>query len=269
MVSKETVNKVMKNIDRRNVTDVRIYPSIVAFVLALYAVVAVYTLYFMDSGFTEYEKLLQTLGVVVVGMGILLALMNVLASRTYKHNKKDVSLFDSLIELSTEIYKEKGIDGGQYITKMKDRDIDNKGQRTIYLIFLIAVVPAIIATVLMVFDITNPVTVTVATVLFVMSLVICAFVLFINIRYPRKHEKAFIKFTDAFCEGMKECGITVRGYEPVIGVRSTLLMLFLTLITLGMFFIVWVYLSLRDMNRHLDQQWNFENSLVDVLSVIN
>jgi len=43
----------------------------------------------------------------------------------------------------------------------------------------------------------------------------------------------------------------------------------LTLITLGMFFIVWVYLSLRDMNRHLDQQWNFENSLVDVLSVIN
>lgn len=268
MVSDDLVNKVMKNIDRRNATDVRLYPSILIIVLVMFAAVAVYTLFFKESAFTDYEKQLQTLGVFVVGMGILLALMNVLASRSYKHNKKDAQLMESLIELSTALFKEKGVDGGQYITKMRKYCIDNTNQTFLYAVFLLALIPAVAGTVLMVFDITNHFTVIASYMMFGMSVLICAFILFLNIRYPKKHEKAFVGFSDAFCEGMSKCGITVKGYEPVIGIRPTPVMLFLSVVTFGVFYFIWVYFSMRDMNRHLDQQWDFENSIVDVLAVM-
>jgi hypothetical protein len=58
------------------------------------------------------------------------------------------------------------------------------------------------------------------------------------------------------------------GYGQVIGGRNVYLLIVLSLVTFGLFIIVWLCISMRDFNRHIDEQWNFENNLLVALKMV-
>ena len=107
-----------------------------------------------------------------------------------------------------------------------------------------------------------------AMTLVVVSFVLGLSIILVNINFPRRHEKKFIRFSDATVRVLETMGVSMVGYGQVIGGRNVYLLIVLSLITFGLFIIVWLCISMRDFNRHIDEQWNFENNLLVALKMV-
>ncbi|MGN1045003.1 MAG: hypothetical protein ACI4Q9_03500 [Candidatus Methanomethylophilaceae archaeon] len=261
MDNRETVTKITKDVDRRNKTDIRIYPFMVFIVLVIFIVVSMYQVtQLVDKG---SDVRLQSTGVFVAGIGVVISIMYLLMSRRYSHEDRDLALMRDLMEYTKEEFDRYGIKEDHHINDMRSCIKAESGLRSFRIRFAVSVAPAALGLLLMMFNPFSDEIFHTTIFLFVASLAINLMFLLGCIVYPRKHEKNFVKFSDAFVDAMCRCGIRVKGYEPVIGFRPTILFVILSVLTCGLFFAFWLYLSMRDMNRHLDEQWNFEDSVMD------
>ena len=60
----------------------------------------------------------------------------------------------------------------------------------------------------------------------------------------------------------------MKGYGQVIGGRNVYFMAILSIITLGVFVVIWLCISMRDFNRHISEQWNYEDRLLTALVML-
>ena len=263
MESGKYLSKIHKDIDRRNSTDLRIPPFMVLFVLVVFICVAVFQ--GAQLSIDGADSRLQSVGIFVTGTGVVISIMYLLTSRRYGHEDRDLDLMTDLLAYSMDMFDHYGIRETHYLTTMRSCIKAESGLRSFRIRFLSSVAPAAIGLVVLVFNATSQTAFSISCALFAISLAINVVFLIQCITYPREHEKRFVTFSDAFSDAMARCGIRINGYEPVIGFRPFWPFLVLSIVTVGIFFIYWLYLSMIDMDRHLEQQWVFENDVMMAL----
>jgi membrane protein YdbS with pleckstrin-like domain len=263
MESKEHMARIHKDVDRRNSTDIRVQPALVLIVLIVFICVAVYQMTQLSSEGADSH--LQSAGVFVTGVGVVISIMYLLMSRRYAHDDRDLTLMRDMLAYARDMFEYYGIREFHYLNTMRSCIKAESGLRTFRIRFLASVAPAAIGLVVLVFNATNPTAFYITCALFSISLAINIVMLVMCITYPREHEKRFTIFSDSYVDAMARCGIRVKGYEPVISYRPFWVFLVASIVTVGVFFAYWLYLSIVDMNRHIDEQWVFENNVMSAL----
>ena len=263
MEKEKHLSKIHKDIDRRNSTDLRIAPSMMMTVLIVFLCVSVYQM--TQLSLDGADSRLQSAGVFVTGTGVVISIMYLLTSRRYSHEDRDLDLMRDLLVYATDMFDLYGIRERHHLTDMRSCIKAESGLGSFRLRFLASVAPAAIGLLVLLFNATSETAFTVSCYLFVLSLVINVVFLVQCITFPREHEKSFVLFSDSFVDAMARCGIRVKGYEPVISHRPFWIFLVLSVVTFGIFFIYWLYLSVVDMNRHIEEQWVFENAVMRAL----
>ena len=263
MVSDSVRRRVAAAVRRRGKTDLRIYPSIVCLVVLAFTVTAV--LYITGLAGTEENRGLQILGVIIVGTCVLLSMMYLTVSRNYRHNRRDIELMEALCDLASEMSSEGSFRDGGRIEEMRRAVPTNVGRGIWMAVFVLAVIPAMAAPcfALLMDDPHRGAVYGIAAC--IISLALCFLVIILNMGFPKRHEKSFFRFADTFSDGLAAAGWEAERYRQVIGVRNFVLMILLTLVTFTLFFGIWLYLSARDLNRHMDQQWNYEDYIMDLV----
>ena len=256
----ELLSMVRRDIDRRNKTDMRLYPSMAFAVLVIYTFVALYR-----GIFFEGVEEVRSFSVAIVGSGLVLALMYVLATRVNKHNKRDANLMTDICNY-LEGYVPEGSEN-VHLKVMRSCIQETLGQFVLFILFFATLFPAAFGALIYARGLTENAD-DLALRLIVISFVLGMCILLVNINYPRMHEKKFIRFSDSMVDLLESIGISMKGYTQVIGGRNVYLMIVLSIITLGVFVVVWLCISMRDFNRHIDQQWNFEDSLMVALTML-
>ncbi len=254
------MTKIGHDIDRRNKTDMRVYPTMIFAILAIYTAIAFYRLFFME-GVTRDNMI----SVVMAGAGLVFAIMYVLVTRAYRHNKRDVDLGTDVCE-----FLENAVDDGKsnpHIWKMRAEIGTNIKQKVMFLTNFVVLLPAALGVLVYVRGYTDEPE-TLALSMMTASFILSSLLILANINYSKNHERRFIRFSDATVEFFESVGIAMEGYDKVIGGRNVKLLTFMSIATLGLFLIPWMCISMRDFNRHIDQQWNFENNLTEALGLM-
>lgn len=263
MESREHIARIHRDIDRRNSTDLRIYPQLVLVVLIVFICISVFQM--TQLSLEGADSNLQSAGVFVTGTGVVISIMYLLTSRRYSHDDRDLALMTDLLVYSRDMFEYYGIRENHYLNTMRSCIKAESGLDSFRIRFMLSITPAEVGLVVLVFNATSQTAFSIVCALFVVSLVVNVLMLIQCITYPRSHEKVFVTFSDSFVDAMARCGIRVKGYEPVIGHRPFWLFIILSIVTCGLFFAYWLYRSIVDMNRHIEEQWVFENSVMGAL----
>lgn len=260
MDRERTLTKIGRDIDLRNKTDMRVYPSMIFAVLSIYTGIAFYRLFWMP-GATEDNMI----SVVIVGAGLIFAIMYVLVTRAYRHNKRDVAMATDVCALVEDIVPNASSDPN--ISSMRKEIGTNMKQKVLFLVNFVALTPAALGVLVYVRGYgDNPEML--ALWMMVSSFFFSSLIILSNINYSKNHERRFIRFSDATVAFFESVGISMVGYEKVIGGRNVKLLAIISVATFGLFLIPWLCISMRDFNRHIDQQWNFENNLLEALGLL-
>ena len=254
------MTKIGHDIDRRNKTDMRVYPTMIFAILAIYTAIAFYRLFFMAGATRD-----NMISVVMAGAGLVFAIMYVLVTRAYRHNKRDVATGTDVCE-----FLENAVDDGPsnpLIWAIRAEIGTNIKQKVIFLTNFVALLPAAIGVLVYVRGYTDDPE-TLALSLMTLSFVLSSLLILANINYSKNHERRYIRFSNAMVAFFESVGIAMVGYDKVIGGRNVKLLTILSLASLGLFLIPWLCISMRDFNRHIDQQWNFENNLSEALGLM-
>ena len=259
-ISSPEMSKIGLDIDRRNKTDMRVYPTMIFAILATYTVVAFYRLFIMEGPTDE-----NMIPIMIVGAGLVFAIMYVLITRAYRHNKRDVMTGADVCE-----FLEDSPQGGRnnpLIWAMRAEIGTNMKQKALFLINFIVLLPAAFGVLIYVRGYGDDPE-ALALTLMILSFFLSSLLILVNINYSKNHERRFIRYSNATVAFFESIGIAMVGYEKVIGGRNVKLLTFLSIATAGLFLIPWICISMRDFNRHLDQQWNFENNLTEALGLM-
>lgn len=254
------LNKIRRDIDRRNKTDMKLYPWMVFAVILLYTFVAFYRGLFFGN-----DPEINEVSIVVVGSGLILAIMYVLATRVNKHNKRDASLMTDVCNLLEDIVPD-GADN-EDLKVMREQIPETTKQFVLFILFFATLFPAAFGALIYALGLGDDPD-GVALNLVVLSFFLGLAIILININFPRFHEKRFIRFSDASVDLFVSIGVGIKGYGRVIGGRNIYLLVLLSVVTLGLFIIVWLCISMWDFNRHIDEQWNYEDNLLDALKLL-
>ncbi len=255
----EQLSRIRHDVDRRNKTDMRLYPSMVVAVLLMYTAVA------FSRGYLVGDDVeIQSFSIAVVGAGLVLSIMYVLATRVNKHNKRDANLMSDLCDFMEDIVP----DGAEneYIMTMRQCVPKTGKQFALFIFFFATLFPAAFGALIYALGIGDDPD-NLALVLITVSFVLGLLVILVNINFPHKHERRFIVFADATVDLFTSLGISMKGYRCVIGDRNAYLLAVLSIITFGVFIVIWVSITMRDFNRHIDEQWNFEDNLLAALKL--
>jgi MFS family permease len=86
--------------------------------------------------------------------------------------------------------------------------------------------------------------------------------------FPPGHDRRFFAFAQnaQYLGGMLGTRIDLPPVWRPVPERSFLLYIVLTIITLGLFAIYWVWVLIRDLNDHFRNEWEFEDRLIGALS---
>ncbi len=252
--------KIRRDIDRRNKTDMKLYPWMVFAVLTLYTFVAFYRGLFFDD-----DLEIRSFSIVVVGSGLVLAIMYVMATRVNKHNKRDAALMTDVCDLLDDIVTEES--DRAYIGKMRDQIPETAKQSVLFILFFATLFPAAFGALIYALGL-GPDPDNLALNLIMVSFVLGLIIILININFPRVHEKRFIRFSDTAVDLFASLGVAVKGYGRVIGGRNIYFLVLLSIVTLGVFIVVWLCISMWDFNRHIDEQWNFEDNVLEAMKLL-
>jgi hypothetical protein len=260
MESDTALYRVRRDIDRRNKTDMRLYPTMAFAVIVIYTFVAFYRGIF----FEDVEEV-RSFSIAIVGAGLVLALMYVLATRVNKHNKRDASLMTDVCDF-LEGYLPDGADNRD-LRIMREAVPETTGQFLLFLLFFATLFPAAFGALFYARGLTDDpdgLALYLVTISFFLGLCI----ILVNINFPRRHEKRFLRFSDATVRALETIGVSMAEYKQVIGGRNVYFLILLCVITLGFFIVIWLCISMRDFNRHIDEQWYFENNLLAALKMV-
>lgn len=266
------LSKIGRDIDRRNKTDIRIFPSMVFAILALYTFIALYRMISSGTDLADLFSIVRNgnvnsnmFTVVIVGTGLTMAVMFVLASRTFRHNRRDAALMSDVCSFF-ECMLPDGADDPD-VKRMRSYIYLGIKQEVLFITFFIALVPAVVAVLIYLCGLTSDPDL-ISKNLLLFSFFFSLLVVMLNIDFSKAHEDKFIGFSDTCVDVMMKLGISMKGYSQVIGYRKNFTLVLLCVVTLGIFIIVWLCIAMRDFNRHMDEQWNFENNLFQALKIL-
>lgn len=262
---RDATNRILESIADRESTDIRIPPSMIALIMISYVVV---TVYYVTSVYSKYDyippqQMFTMAALFAIGAALVIAMMYTLTTRNTKHCRRETKLRESLIEYAELNNHICGYDLTGQIEKMKEtnnsikRD-ESMDRRPSVIPILI---PVIISLVLLCFANLREHLIPIIAACYIIALVISVLINPNLTRFPRQHDlrsKEFYQWFDSIAAflGIEDCQ-----YVTTIGPRSFWLFLFLSVITAGLFLIFWVYLMFRDMNRHFDMQWAYEDNI--------
>lgn len=254
------LSRIRYDVDRRNKTDMRLYPSMVLAVLVMYTLVAFFRGYLVGD-----DVEIRSFSIAVVGSGLVLAMMYVLATRVNKHNKRDANLMTDLCDYMSDIVPDG--ENNEDLKVMRECIPGTTKQFALFIFFFATLFPAAFGALIYALGLGEDPD-NLALKLITVSFVLGLLVILVNINFPYKHEKRFIRFANATVALFASMGVSMRGYSPVIGGRNAYLLAILCIITFGVFIVVWVSITMRDFNRHIDEQWNFEDNLLAALKLV-
>ena len=231
--------------------------------MVTYVCVAIYQE--TQTSVDEVGARLQSAGIFVTGIAVIISIIYLQISRRYLHQDRDVKLMTDLLAYVTDMFDYYGIRETHYLSTMRSCIGVKTGLKAFRIRFLLSVTPAVLGLIILVFNATKSEMYNVTYSLFITSLVIDVILMIQCVAYPRAHEKKYVIFSDAFVDSMARCGIRIKGYEPVIGFRPFIPFLILSIVTVGIFFLFWIFRSMADMDRHLEEQWIFENAIMVAL----
>ena len=84
-------------------------------------------------------------------------------------------------------------------------------------------------------------------------------------KFPTKHDKLQCEFTHALCHELRDKGISIDPMKRSTGELHPLINTFLFIITLGVYAIVIIIISNIRFNRHIRNQWKYEEGLMAAL----
>lgn len=80
--------------------------------------------------------------------------------------------------------------------------------------------------------------------------------------FPSNHDAVQARFTEEFSERCAGFGLEVGGMRHTVHRRDIWPHLVLFVVTLGLYSFVYLFISCREMNRHLTEQWDYEEMLM-------
>ena len=262
---RDATNRVLESIAGRESTDIRIPPSMVALIMITYVIV---TAYYVASLYSRYEiippqQMFTMAALFAIGAALVIAMMYTLTTRNTKHSKRESELRASLIEYAELNNHICGYDLTGQVEGMKNANetilLEERMDSRPSVIPI--TIPVIISLVLLCFADLREHLIPIIAACYVVALVISVLFNPNLTRFPRQHDvrsKGFYEWFDSIAPylGIEDCQ-----YVTTIGYRSFWLFLFLSIITAGLFLVYWVYLMFRDMNRHFDMQWAYEDNI--------
>lgn len=267
--SREAGNRIIMNITDRDRSDLVLYPAMIAVVILSYLVIL---LLYVLSVLREYgsdlpplDQIFGVLALLLMGVSILLAVFYLLMIRNKNHSKRESDLRKAMTEYIDTNCFTCGQDLTSYVEKMKRLDskfdMEEKMGNPKKQIFWIAL-PALLGFLLMWIPSLRDYVVYVLLGCFALSIIVALIIAPHVTTFAREHDKRTKEFTYAFCEAYRSMGTNLVPTSKTVGYRSFFLFGILTVITIGAFSVVWIYLVFSDMNKHFMEQWKFEDRLL-------
>ena len=269
--SRDIANRILVNIHRRERTDTVIEPKLVLLVMVSFLVLVNYmlvSLFLSTSGEdTELVDLFFNLGLyMVLHLLIILAGFYLLMRRNEKHSKREEELRSLILEYFRCHVEDHDIQ--KHLRKMIGTDalIQRKERPVPSLKMAILISLPLLGTVLMIEPSLSVFAMTVGLFLYIVSFVVLLYVIRNVTNFSFDHDRRWITFQKHTLKAADAIGLKVDcPCGRTVGMRSFVLFIFISYATGGLFFPVWIWLILKDMNRHFEEQWAFEESLIDGL----
>lgn len=81
-------------------------------------------------------------------------------------------------------------------------------------------------------------------------------------RFPAKHDSIQTRFSEEFRKQCGQFGLQVDAMEHQVKRRMAWIHIVLTILTLGLYSMVYLIIACRQMNRHMSVQWRYEEDLM-------
>jgi len=262
---REAANRMIGSITEREGTDIRIPPAMVALIMIIYIAV---TIYYVASIYSRYDiipiqQMFTMTALFTIGAALVIAIMYTLITRNRRHSEREAKLRAALIEYTELNDQVCGYDLSQYAATMRKADEvlreyeSTDGRHTVIPIFI----PVFISLVLLCINDLRQHMIPIITVTFVLALFLSVQINPELTRFPKRHDDGSAIFYETFEEAAPFLDLRVGEYTRIIGYRSFWVFIILSIVTLGIFLVYWVYLMFRDMNMHFDMQWAYEDTL--------
>ncbi|HIJ00598.1 MAG: hypothetical protein PWQ88_499 [Candidatus Methanomethylophilaceae archaeon] len=268
--SSDVANRILLNIHRRERSDVIIEPLLVLVVMFSFLLVVNYATFHTLSVTSDRGGALDLFFSLSLYLALhflmILAAFYLLMSRNEKHSQRERELRSLLIEYVRCRAEETSVENELRSMIEIDRQIAKKEKPapSVLTAFLIGL--PLFAMVLMVEPAFTNIALSTGAALYVIACLVLLYAMWNVTDFPRKHEREWIRFQKAAVAALEKMG--VNGLVPMrktVGIRSFTIFLLISVITAGLFFSIWTWLLLRDMNAHFQEQWAFEWSLIESL----
>jgi len=247
MVQPDTYLSVVRNTIEEAVETDYVMPIILPFLVPILLIVSIIVIAVLLAGgiFSESETLIATsmLTFVAVFLAIVVAFIIINLYVTYKWIKRRNDHFRRSHKLLTSIIDymvAKGVNDPEIasmrsmIEEAKFRESERSAALWIFLTMVLSIVG-----------------------LYVMHFLTRDFY---------EHELREQKIYKNLAEVLKRRGIALQVPEPMIPDRNTVIYIILTIVTLGLFGIYWIYVITKDPNKHFLEHKKFEQNLLIALS---
>ncbi len=269
--SREVANRILANVHRREKTDLVIEPFLVLVVIVAFMVLINY---FMVSLLIStlragdgVSELFFNIGLyMVLHLLIITAGFYLLMSRNEKHSKREDELRSLLLEYFRCKVEDHEIQRPLRGMVETDEAIRRKERPVSTWRALIWIGLPLFITVLMVEPALSFAAVALGLFFYLVSFLALVYVVrnITNLSYH--HERRWLAFQKHMVDAAKRTGMRIgHPSRKTIGIRSFLVFIVVSVMTYGLFFPIWIWLLLKDMNRHFEEQWLFEESLIEAL----
>lgn len=267
---RDAANKIIRAILSRERTDIRLPPVMVSIIILAYVVIIIY---YAKDMFSRYDsvplpQLFTLIAMFTIGAGLLIAIFYLLMIRNAKHAEREKELRSAMIEYAESNNILCGSDIAEWVERLKaiDADICEKEKIEFNWFYLILImVPILIGTVIVILTGDTDRLLTIVGISFLASLAVAILVTPTITTFPMKHELRALVFFKEWNSSSVSLGLPFEQVDRTIGYRSFWVSLILTVLTLGIYWIFWAYAMFRDMNRHFEEQWYFEDNLLKSL----
>ena len=260
-------NDIVTAVTMRERTDVRLPPMMVAFIVLSYIAVL---LYYASTLYGSYDtvplpQLFTLAALFTIGAGLLIAIFYLLINRDSNHSAREANLRTAMIRYAESMNVVCGADLINGIQRMKETDEmirsnEKSGKGGLHLMLIL--VPIAVGLTIMVLTGDTDRFTDIVCWSYGASLALAVLMTPSIITFPRRHEAAALGFFDAWCGIAPSLGLSDEKMKVTIGCRSFWASLILTVATVGIFALFWLYALFDDMNRHFDEQWYFEDTLL-------
>ncbi len=269
--SREIANRILANVHRRERTDLVIEPLLVLVVIIAFMVLINYFMLSLLISTVQagegISELFFNIGLyMVLHLLIITAGFYLLMSRNENHSKREDELRSLLMEYFRCKVEDHDIQRPLRGMVEVDEAIRSKERPVSTWRALIWIGLPLFITVLMVEPALSLVAAVLGLFFYFVSFLVLVYVIRNITNFSYNHERRWRAFQKHVVDAAERIGMRIEHpCRRTIGIRSFMVFIVISVLTYGAFFPIWIWLLLKDMNRHFEEQWRFEESLIDAL----